>query len=166
MSSAVSSLPATLPTENAIGNITASAASTRRPPEAASSVSPSAECPSPLRWPISWTAMVSRSNRPVCPLGATDQGNALLKKMSDSTSSPVTTSTRKLVDASTRSSAGSLRNPSVDSPSSSPGSAAVTPPKSYVIDAVGTFCQVANARPHDVWKSVDATPGTPASVTK
>ena len=43
---------------------------------------------------------------PATPAGATDHGNAVLKKMSDSTSAPVVRSTRKLVAASTRSSSG------------------------------------------------------------
>ena len=41
--------------------------------------------------------------------------------MSDSISAPVDESTRKLVDASTRSRSGRLRNPSTDDPSSLPG---------------------------------------------
>ena len=48
--------------------------------------------------------------------------------MSDSSSSPVTTSMRKLVDARTRSRSGRLRKPSVDRPSSSSGAAEVKPP--------------------------------------
>src|SRR5262245_20360919 len=53
MSSAFSVRDAILPGVKAIGNMTASAEVTRRPPLACSSVSPSAECPSPLKWPIS-----------------------------------------------------------------------------------------------------------------
>ena len=128
MSSARSVRADTEPAANAIGNMIASAATTRRPPSGRSSVSPSAEWPSPLRWPISWSAIVSRSNLPLSPPAAVDQGNAELKKMSDSSSSPVVLSIRKLVDASTRSKSGRLRNPSVDRPSSCPGSAAVKPP--------------------------------------
>ena len=41
--------------------------------------------------------------------------------MSDSMSAPVDESTRKLVEASTRSRSGRLRNPSIDDPSSLPG---------------------------------------------
>ena len=89
--------------------------------------------------------MVCTSHLPASPFAATDQVNAELKKMSDSRSAPVASSTRKLVDASTRSSAGSFRNPSVDTPSSSPGRLDVNPANWYVIDAVGTACQVANA---------------------
>jgi hypothetical protein len=55
-------------------------------------------------------------------------------------------SMRKLVDASTRSRSGSSRKPSVDRPSSSPGSAEVIPPNWYAIDAVGTASHVENAR--------------------
>ena len=61
MSSAFSVRAAMLPDAKAIGNITASADSTRRPPVLTSSVSPSAEWPRPLKWPISWSAMLSRS---------------------------------------------------------------------------------------------------------
>ena len=61
MSSAFSVRAAMLPDVKAMGNITASADSTRRPPVLISSVSPSAEWPSPLKWPISWSAMLSRS---------------------------------------------------------------------------------------------------------
>ena len=77
--------------------------------------------------PISWSATLSRSNRPATPEFDTDHGNAVLKKMSDSTSAPDTRSTRKLVAASTRSSSGRLWNPSVDTPSSRPGTADVIP---------------------------------------
>jgi hypothetical protein len=69
-----------------------------------------------------------------------------LKKMSASISSPVTSSTRKLVEASTRASDGSFMNPSVERPSSSPGRLPVKPENWYVIDEVGTASQVANAR--------------------
>ena len=88
MSSALSVRSVMSPAENAIGNITASAPSTRRPP-ARSSVSPSAECDRPSRWPISCSAIDSTSKRPEMPASAVDQGNAELKKMSDSTISPV-----------------------------------------------------------------------------
>src|SRR5439155_4507395 len=58
-------------------------------------------------------AMLSRSNRFAVPPAATDHANAELKKMSDSFSSPVCESTRKLVDARTRSISGRLDRKSV-----------------------------------------------------
>ena len=91
MSSALSVRSAMLPRANAIGNMTASAAITRRPP-GRSSVSPSAECASPSRWPISCSAIDSRSKRSSAPAPRRDHGKIELKKMSDSTMSPVVVS--------------------------------------------------------------------------
>src|SRR5262249_40114388 len=89
-----------------------------------------------------------------------------LKKMSDSSRAPVESSTRKLVDAKTRSSAGSFRNPGVETPSSSPGILDVKPTNWYAIDAGGTACQSANAVAGAVWKSAAVPPGARWLLTK
>src|SRR5262245_10855135 len=109
--------------------------------------------------------MLSTSTRPDVPESEVDQRNALLKKMSDSSRAPETVSTRKLVAASTRSNSGADRNPSVFMPSPSPGLAEVKPANWYVTAAVGTFCQVVNARLTAAWKSDALTPGTFWSLT-
>src|SRR6185436_19601452 len=104
--------------------------------------------------------MLSTSTRPAVPDADVDQGNALLKKMSDSSRAPVTVSTMKLVAASTRSRSGADRNPSVLMPSPSPGPAEVKPANWYDTAAVGTFAQLENARPTAAWNSDALTPDT------
>ena len=94
-SSALSERPAMFPRLNATGNITASAAITRRPPEICS-VSPITECDSPSRWPISCTAIDSTSktfdNTPV--KGPADLRDWLSSKYADQF---VTVATEKLL---------------------------------------------------------------------
>ena len=99
-----------------------------------------------------------RSYLPGSPLGATDHGYDALKKMSDSISSPVVSSTTKSM---------SMREhrPARDDSETNrrlavvlPGCADVTPRTDRLIDAVGTACHVANARATAACRSDDVTP--------
>ncbi len=110
--------------------------------------------------------MDSRSKPDGSPCAATDQAKALFRKMSASTMSPVTVSTRNDVAPSVRSSSGRLWKPMVVTPSPPRGVAAVKPTNCAEVTAVGTASQVANALATVSCSCSEVTPGTPRSVTK
>ena len=97
-----------LPAANAIGNITASSAMTVRPPSARARFrrAPNGRARSGGR-SRGRRSSGRRTCRPRRPTPSTT-GTAALKKMSDSMSAPVVASTRKSVDARTRSRSGPI----------------------------------------------------------
>ena len=86
--------------------------------------------------------MDSTSKRPETPASDVDHVNAELKKMSDSTISPVVESMKKLVAASVRSSSGRFWKPSTVAPSPEVGLACVKPTNCEEVCVLGTACQV------------------------